>query len=59
MQPGRAGKVAVIGCFAPEVRRQLKRLAVDADSTGQALLGKGLNDLFANHCVAEIAESDP
>ena len=59
VQPGRAGKVAVTGYFAPEVRRQLKRLAADADSTVQALLGEALNDLFAKHGVAEIAESDP
>ena len=45
------------GYFAPEVRRQLKRL--DADSTVQALLAEALNDLFAKHGVAEIAESDP
>ena len=56
---GRVGKVAVTGYFAPEVRRQLKRLAADADSTVQALLGEALNDLFAKHGVAEIAESDP
>ena len=59
VQPGRAGKVAVTAYFAPEVRRQLKRLAADADSTVQALLGEALNDLFAKHGVAEIAESDP
>ena len=47
------------GYFAPEVRRQLKRLAADADSTVQALLGEALNDLFAKHGVAEIAESEP
>ena len=58
VQPGRAGKVAVTGYFAPEVRRQLKRLAADADSTVRALLGEALNDLFAKHGVAEIAESD-
>ena len=59
VQPGRAGKVAVTGYFAPEVRRQLKRLAADADSTVQALLVEALNDLFAKHGIAEIAESDP
>ena len=58
-QPGRIGKVSVAGHFAPEVRRQLKRLAADADTTVQALLGEALNDLFAKHGLAEIAESDP
>ena len=59
VQPGRVGKVAVTGYFTPEVRRQLKRLAADADSTVQALLGEALNDLFAKHGVAEIAECEP
>ena len=57
-QPGRLGKVSVTGYFAPEVRRQLKRLAADAETTVQALLGEALNDLFAKHGLAEIAESD-
>ena len=58
-QPGRAGKVSVTGHFAPEVRRQLKRLAVETDTTVQALLGEALNDLFAKHGLAEIADTDP
>ena len=58
-QPGRIGKVSVAGYFAPEVRRQLKRLAAEADTTVQALLGEALNDLFAKHGLAEIAESNP
>ena len=57
-QPGRVGKVSVTGHFAPEVRRQLKRLAADADTTVQALLGEALNDLFAKHGLPELAESD-
>ena len=57
-QPGRAGKVSIAGHFAPEVRRQLKRLAADADTTVQALLGEALNDLFAKHGLPEIAEPD-
>ena len=57
-QPGRVGKVSVAGHFAPEVRRQLKRLAADRDTTVQALLGEALNDLFAKHGMAEIAETD-
>ena len=58
-QPGRAGKVSVTGHFAPEVRRQLKRLAIETDTTVQALLGEALNDLFAKHGLAEIADTDP
>ena len=57
-QPGRVGKISVTGYFAPEVRRQLKRLAADAETTVQALLGEALNDLFAKHGLPEIAESD-
>ncbi len=57
-QPGRVGKVSVTGHFAPEVRRQLRRLAADADTTIQALLGEALNDLFAKHGLAEIADAD-
>ena len=53
-QTSRAGKVSVTGYFAPEVRRQLRRLAADGDTTIQALLGEALNDLFAKHRLPEI-----
>ena len=56
-QTGRAGKVTVTGHFAPEVRRQLKRLAADADTTVQSLLGEALNELIAKHGLPEIAHS--
>ena len=59
VQRGRAGKVSIAGHFAPEVRRQLKRLAANADTTVQALLGEALNDLFAKHRLPEIVEGDP
>ena len=58
VQPGRIGKVSVTAYFAPEVRRQLRRLAADADTTIQALLGEALNDLFAKHGAPEIADAD-
>ena len=54
-QPSRIGKASVTGYFAPEVRRQLRRLAADRDTTIQALLGEALNDLFAKHGLPEIA----
>ena len=57
-QPGRIGKVSVTGYFAPEVRRQLRRLAADADTTIQALLAEALNDLFAKRGAPEIADAD-
>ena len=53
-QASRAGKASVTGYFAPEVRRQLRRLAADKDTTIQALLGEALNDLFAKHGMPEI-----
>ena len=59
LQPGRVGKVSVAGYFAPEVRRQLRRLAADADTTIQALLAEALNDLFAKRGAPEIADADP
>ena len=57
-QPGRVGKISVTGYFAPAVRRQIRRLAADGDTTIQALLGEALNDLFAKHGLPEIADAD-
>lgn len=56
-QASRVGKVSICGFFAPEARRQLRRLAVDTDTTIQALLGEALNDLFAKHGLPELADS--
>ena len=55
-QASRVNKVSVTGYFDPVVRRQLRRLAADADTTIQALLGEALNDLFAKHGQPEIVE---
>ena len=55
-QASRIGKVSICGFFAPEVRRQLRRLAVDTDTTMQELLAEALNDLFAKRGLPEIAE---
>ncbi len=57
-QPGRVGKISFTGYFAPAVRRQLRRLAADGDTTIQALLGEALNDPFAKHGLPEIADAD-
>lgn len=54
-QASRVGKASVTGYFAPEVRKQLRRLAADRDTTIQALLGEALNDLFAKHGLPELA----
>jgi len=56
--PSRAGKASVTGYFAPAVRRQLRRLAADRDTTLQALLGEAVNDLFAKHGLPELVERD-
>ncbi len=56
--PSRAGKASVTAYFAPEVRRQLRRLAADRDTTLQALLGEAVNDLFAKHGLPELVERD-
>ncbi|MXX77356.1 MAG: hypothetical protein F4210_12045 [Holophagales bacterium] len=52
---GRAGKSNVTGYFDPDVKRQLRILAAEHDSTIQDLLGEALNELFAKHGKPEIA----
>ena len=56
--PSRAGKASITAYFAPAVRRQLRRLAADRDTTLQALLGEAVNDLFAKHGLPELVERD-
>ena len=57
-QENRKGKVQVSAYFNPDVRRQLKTIAVTNDKTVQDLLGEALNDLFAKHGYPEIVTSD-
>ena len=54
-RPGRAGKSNVTGYFPPEVKRQLRLLAAEQNTTIQNLLASALNDLFAKHGKPEIA----
>ena len=54
----RFAKASVTAYFAPAVRRQLRRLAADRDTTLQALLGEAVNDLFAKHGLPELVERD-
>ena len=54
----RVGKSSVTGYFPPAVRRQLRRLAADRDTTIQALLGEALNALFAKHDLPELVENE-
>ena len=53
--PSRIGKKALIGYFDPSVSKQLKRLALDLDSTSQDLLREALNDFFQKHKKPTIA----
>ena len=56
-QASRVNKASVTGYFDPVVRRQLRKLAADSDTTIQALLGEAINDLFAKHRLPEIVEA--
>lgn len=53
-RPGREGKSNVTGYFDPVVKRQLRVLAAERDTTIQTLLGEALNDLFAKHGKPEV-----
>ena len=54
-RPGRASKSNVTGYFPPEVKKQLRLLAAEKDTTIQRLLAEALNGLFAAHGKPEIA----
>jgi hypothetical protein len=54
-RPGRAHKTNVTGYFPPAVKKQLRMLAAEHDTTIQALLAEAMNDLFAKYGKPEIA----
>ena len=54
-RPGRTGKSNVTGYFLPEVKKQLRLLAAERETTIQNLLAEALNDLFAKNGKPEIA----
>ena len=54
--PSRRGKKAITGHFDPIVSKQLRQIALDQDSTVQALLAEALNDLFIKYGHSAIAE---
>lgn len=54
-RPGRANKSNVTGYFPGEVKKQLRLLAAERDTTIQHLLAEALNDLFAKNGKPEIA----
>jgi hypothetical protein len=45
----RAGKKAVVGYFSPAVNKGLRQLALDIDSTTQALLGEAIDLLMRKY----------
>ncbi|WP_413176456.1 ribbon-helix-helix domain-containing protein [Anabaena azotica] len=53
--PSRVGKKAIAGHFDPAVGKQLRQLALDNDTTVQALLEEALNDLFLKYGKSPIA----
>lgn len=55
VKPSRVGKKPITGFFDPAVSRQLKQMALDQDSSIQALLREALNDLFEKHRTKPIA----
>lgn len=55
LPPSRQGKKAITGYFDVAVSRQLKQLALDRDTTVQALLSEGLNELFIKYGRNPIA----
>lgn len=55
---GRPNKTNVTGYFSQGVKRQLRQLALDEDTTIQLLLTEALNDLFAKRGLPEIAGGD-
>ena len=53
--PGRANTKMIGGHFDRAVSKQLRRLAVEHDTTVQGLLAEALNDLFAKYGEKPIA----
>lgn len=45
----REGKKAVVGYFSPAVSRALHQLALDSETSIQALLGEAIDDLMRKH----------
>jgi hypothetical protein len=59
-RPGREGMTNVTGYFPPAVKKQLRRISVEEDTTIQELLAEALNDIFAKRGMPEIApREDP
>jgi hypothetical protein len=48
-RPAREGKKAVVGYFSPAVSRALGQLALDHDTSIQALLGEAIDELMRKY----------
>ena len=57
-RPGRAAKSNVTGYFPQAVKKQLRLLAAERDTTIQRLLAEALNGLFAANGKPEIVPLD-
>src|SRR4051794_38690166 len=54
-RPGRVEMVNVTGYFPPAVKKLLRMIAAEEETTIQELLAEGLNDIFAKRGKPEIA----
>lgn len=57
-QPSRADTKPITGHFPKQVRDELKKLAIEQDTTLQNIMGEAFNDLFAKYGKPEIAPQD-
>ena len=55
---GRAGTKPIAGHFPKQVRDELKKLAIERDTTLQLLMAEAFNDLFAKYGRPEIAPTE-
>jgi hypothetical protein len=58
LPPSRKGKKVIAGYFDPAVSKQLRQLALEHDTTVQALLAEALDLLFIERGKMPIAGSD-
>lgn len=56
-RPARRGVKHVGGYFGPEVSKQIRQIALDEDSSVQALLGEAIDMLFQSRQMPTIAKS--
>ena len=54
-RPVRVGRRQIAGWFAPEVARQLHMIALEEDTTLQALMAEAFNDVFTKRGKPPIA----